>query len=131
LIIIDRKTLQNLLAEKFTRYLALIILSVLTLAPAEYAIAEKTVCDFQNRECFTEAGYPACYNKVDIQKYYEFTEKGQTALAEGLISDDARCIKLNGNEKAAMMDKGQGFVKFVLRGSSKTLWAKREALYAN
>jgi len=99
--------------------------------PVEYARSEKTVCDFQNRECFTEAGYPACYNKIDVQKYYQFTEAGQGALAEQLVSDDTRCIKLNGNEKASMMDKSQGFVKFVLRGSNKTLWAKREALYAN
>lgn len=131
MIIVDKLKLRNILTTKFPFFLALIIFALITLAPAADALAEKTVCDFQNRECFTEGGYPACYSKVDIQKYYEFTEKGQTALAEGLISDDTRCIKLNGNEKAAMMDKGQGFVKFVLRGSNKTLWAKREALYAN
>ncbi|MEW6145031.1 MAG: hypothetical protein AB1598_08455 [Thermodesulfobacteriota bacterium] len=131
MIIDDKLKLQNLVTKKFTGFLALLIIAGFTLAQTEYALAEKTVCDFQNRECFTEAGYPACYNKVDIQKYYEFTEKGQTGLAEGIISDDARCVKLNGNEKAAMMDKSQGFVKFVLRGSNKTLWAKREALYAN
>lgn len=107
------------------------VLAFSAVVPSEYALAEKTVCDFQNRECFTEAGYPACYNKVDIQKYYEFSEGGQSALAEGLLSDDSRCLKLKGNEKAAMMDKSQGFVKFVLRGSNKSLWAKREALYAN
>jgi hypothetical protein len=123
--------IRNVLAKKNPGFLALIILAGITLASVENALAEKTVCDFQNRECFTEGGYPACYNKIDIQKYYEFTEKGQTELAEGLISDDTRCVKLNGNEKAAMMDKSQGFVKFVLRGSNKTLWAKREALYAN
>jgi hypothetical protein len=107
------------------------VLACFAFVSLEHARAEKTACEFQNRECFTEAGYPACYNKKDIQKYYEFTEGGQTALAEQLISDDTRCIKLNGNEKAAMMDKSQGFVKFVMRGSNKTLWAKREALYSN
>jgi len=107
------------------------VLACFALVSSESARAERTVCDFQNRECFTEAGYPACYNKIDIQKYYEFSEEGQPALAEGLLSDDTRCLKLIGNEKAAMMDKSQGFVKFVLRGSNKTLWAKREALYAN
>lgn len=117
--------------QKIIAGLVLSVLAFFTLVSSEYAHAEKTVCDFQNRECFTEAGYPACYNRVDIQKYYQFSDGGQTALAEGLLSDDTRCLKLNGNEKAAMMDKSQGFVKFVLRGSNKTLWAKREALYAN
>ena len=117
--------------REFTIGIVLSVLAFFALVSAEYALAEKTVCDFQNRECFTEAGYPACYNKIDIQKYYEFSEGGQPALAEGLLSDDSRCLKLNGNEKAAMMDKSKGFVKFVLRGSNKTLWAKREALYAN
>jgi len=116
---------------KLTAGILFYVLACFVFISAEYARAEKTACNFQNRECFTEAGYPACYNKMDIQKYYEFTEGGQTALAEQLVSDDTRCIKLNGNEKASMMDKSQGFVKFVVRGSNKTLWAKWEALYSN
>ena len=128
---LDKLKLHYLLSLKLTCFLAFITFACFALVPAEYARSEKTVCDFQNRECFTEAGYPACYNKIDVQKYYQFTEAGQGALAEQLVSDDTRCIKLNGNEKAAMMDKSQGFVKFVMRGSNKTLWAKRQALYAN
>lgn len=127
----DKLKLHNLLSTKLAYFLAFISFACFALVPAEYARSEKTVCDFQNRECFTEAGYPACYNKIDVQKYYQFKEAGQGALAEQIVSDDTRCIKLNGNEKASMMDKSQGFVKFVLRGSNKTLWAKREALYAN
>lgn len=127
----DKLKLHNLLSTELACFLAFITFACFALMPAEYARSEKTVCDFQNRECFTEAGYPACYNKIDVQKYYQFTEAGQGALAEQIVSDDSRCIKLNGNEKASMMDKSQGFVKFVLRGSNKTLWAKREALYAN
>lgn len=118
-------------ARKLSAFIAFAILACFALISAENARAEKSVCDFQNRECFTVAGYPACYNKIDIQKYYEFSDEGQPALADELLSDSGRCVKLNGNEKAAMMDKSQGFVKFVLRGSNKTLWAKREALYAN
>ncbi len=129
--IVNKLKLRNVFTRKIAGYVAVMILTGYILLPAEYAHSEKTVCDFQNRDCYTEAGYPACYNKVDIQKYYQFSESGQTGLAEQLISDNARCIKLNGNEKATMMDKSSGFVKFVLRGSSKTLWAKREALYAN
>lgn len=127
----DKLKLHNLLSNKLSFFFALITCACFVLMPAEYARSEKTVCDFQNRECFTEAGYPACYNKIDVQKYYQFTETGQGALAEQIVSDNTRCIKLNGNEKASMMDKSQGLVKFVLRGSNKTLWAKREALYAN
>ena len=127
--------IKNILSCVFTnipgRFLVLMIFISPVLIFIDYAHAEKSVCEFQNRECFTEAGYPACYNKIDVQKYYQFTEKGQTELAEQIVSDDTRCIKLNGNEKAAMMDKSSGFVKFTLRGTSKTLWAKREALYAN
>lgn len=127
----DKLKLHNLLSNKLSFFFALITCACFALMSAEYALSEKTVCDYQNRECFTEAGYPACYNKIDVQKYYQFTETGQGALAEQIVSDDTRCIKLNGNEKASMMDKSQGLVKFVLRGSNKTLWAKREALYAN
>ena len=126
-----KNRLRYVIANMPGGFLVLIVFISPVLNFIDYAHAEKSVCEFQNRECFTEAGYPACYNKVDIQKYYQFTEKGQTELAEQLVSDDTRCIKLNGNEKAAMMDKSSGFVKFTLRGSSKTLWAKREALYAN
>ena len=129
--IVDKYRPHNVITRRLAGSLAFIIFMGLALVPVEYAYSEKTVCEFQNRECYTEAGYPACYNKIDIQKYYQYTEKGQTGLAEQIISDDTRCIKLNGNEKAAMMDKSSGFVKFTLRGSSKTLWAKRAALYAN
>jgi hypothetical protein len=121
----------NVLISKIAVCVAIITLAVFILLPVDNAHSEKTVCDFQNRDCFTETGYPACYGKVDIQKYYQFSEQGQTGLAEQLISDGARCIKLNGNEKATMMDKSSGYVKFVLRGSDKTLWAKREALYSD
>lgn len=131
MIIVDNLKPRHPLAKRLAGFIAIVICAGAALAYADYALAEKTVCDFQNRECFTEAGYPACYNKIDIQKYYEFTEKGQAGVAEGLLADDTRCIKLSGNEKAAMMDKSRGFVKFVLRGSNETLWAKREALYAN
>lgn len=120
----------NDIVRKIAGYVAAATLAGFMLLPVENARAEKTVCDFRNRDCFTEAGYPACYAKVDIQKYYQFSESGQTGLAEQLISDSTRCLKLNGNEKAAMMDKSSGYVKFLLRGGNKTLWAKREALYA-
>lgn len=112
------------------RYIALPVVLVAVLAPLGTAHAGKSVCDFQHRECFTEAGYPACYNKIDIRKYYEFVDRGDTELAERLVSDGARCVKLSGNEKAFMVDKGSGYVKFGIRGKDATYWARREALYA-
>jgi hypothetical protein len=36
------------------------------LVPFENSYAVKSTCDFQHKECFTEAGYPACYQKIDI-----------------------------------------------------------------
>jgi hypothetical protein len=111
-------------------YPAVLLAAVLVAVPVQVAYSQKSTCDFQHKECFTEQGYPACYNKIDIQKYYEFTDKGETALAEQLISDDKRCVKLKGNEKAFMTDKSAGYVKFGIRGQDKTYWAKREALFA-
>lgn len=110
--------------------LILTALLILTVLPVDFARAVKSTCDFQHRECFTEAGYPACYSKIDIQKYYEFTDRGEVELAEQLLSDSKRCVELKGNEKAFMLDKGSGFVKFGLRGKDVTYWAKREALFA-
>lgn len=98
--------------------------------PIKDSNAVKSTCDFQHRECFTEAGYPACYKKIDIEKYYQFVEEEKLDLAEGIIEDDKKCIKLTGNEKAFLQDKGGGFVKFGIRGQDSTFWAKREALFA-
>lgn len=111
-------------------YPAIFLMTVIVAVPVQVAYSQKSTCDFQHRECFTEQGYPACYNKIDIQKYYEFTDKGETELAEQLASDDKRCVKLKGNEKAFMTDKSAGYVKFGIRGQDKTYWAKREALFA-
>ncbi len=111
-------------------WLAVLILSAAIILPLQAAYAGKSTCDFQHRECFTEAGYPACYNKIDIQKYYEFVDRGDAELAEQLISDGTRCVKLSGNEKAFMVDKSSGYVKFGIRGKDVTFWAKREALFA-
>ena len=110
--------------------LVLLLVTGLAVVPIQVAYSQKSTCDFQHRECFTEEGYPACFNKIDIQKYYEFVDNGQTELAEQLISDDKRCIKLKGNEKAFMVDKSSGYVKFGIRGQDATYWAKREALFA-
>jgi hypothetical protein len=118
------------LVTKVMFHPAVLLTAVLVAVPVQAAYSQKSTCDFQHRECFTEQGYPACYNKIDIQKYYEFVDGGESALAEQLVSDDKRCVKLKGNEKAFMVDKSAGYVKFGIRGQDKTYWAKREALFA-
>lgn len=113
-------------AAKYTLILILISFAAL---PVEYAYSVKYTCDFHHKECFTEAGYPACFKKIDIEKYYEFVDKGQLELAEQLIIDPKRCIKLSGNQKAFMVGKGSGYANFGIRGQNVTYWAKREALF--
>lgn len=107
-----------------------IVLCFIMLLPAQDSIAVKSTCDFQHRECFAEAGFPACYEKIDIEKYYQFIGEEKVELAEVIISDDNKCIKLTGNEKIFLQDKRGGYVKFGIRGKDKTFWAKREALFA-
>lgn len=112
-------------------YLVLLCaLSVLIALPVNNTYAVKTTCDFQHRECFTEAGFPACYDKIDIEKYYQFVEEEKPEIAEQIIVDDQKCVKLTGNEKAFLQDKSGGFVKFGIRGQNATFWAKRDALFA-
>ena len=94
----------------------------------ENAYSVETTCDFQHRECYTKKGYPACYHKLDIEKYYEFINEGNTAFADQILSDTNKCFTLKGNEKAYMLGKGSGYVKFGIRGKDKTFWSLREAL---
>ena len=106
------------------------VLLILFLIPLNHTHAAKTVCDFQHRECFTETGFPACYKKIDIEKYYQFVQENKIEMAEQIIADDKKCIKLSGNEKAYLQDKGGGYVKFGIRGQNVTFWASRDALFA-
>ena len=87
------------------------LLLVLILIPFQVALSVETICDFQHRECFTKKGYPACYSKLDIDKYYEFLERGETQLADGIVSNESKCLILKGNEKAYLQGKGSGKVK--------------------
>lgn len=108
----------------FSTFCALMVL------PTHNSLAVKTTCDFQHKECFTEEGFPACYKKIDIEKYYQFVEEEKPEIAEQIINDDKKCVLLTGNEKAFLQDKSSGFVKFGIRGQNATFWAKREALFA-
>ena len=107
-----------------------IVFCLLFLLPIQESLAVKSACDFRHRECFAEAGFPACNNKIDIEKYYQFIGEEKTELTESIISDDKKCIKLTGNEKVFLQDKRGGYVKFGIRGKDKTFWAKREALFS-
>ncbi len=106
------------------------IFLVLFLLPLNLAHAGKGSCKFKHRECFTEAGYPACYKRIDIEKYYQFVGENKIEMAEQIITDDKKCIKLSGNEKAFLQDKGGGYVKFGIRGQNVTFWASQDALFA-
>ena len=103
---------------------------VLLFPPFNNAYAGKSACAFLHKECFTEAGYPACYKKIDIEKYYQFVSEEKVDIAEQIVSDETKCVKLSGNEKAFLQDKGGGYVKFALRGRDVTLWARSDALFA-
>jgi hypothetical protein len=119
---------------QYTRLIGSLLIAafllILFLTPFQYAHAVKSTCDFQHRECFTEAGYPACYKKIDIEKYYQFVGENKLELAEQIVMDDKKCVKLTGNQKAFMQDKSGSYVKFGIRGRNVTFWAKREALFA-
>jgi len=122
--------LESKSSKLLVRVLFLCFLFIAFLIPMKFAHAVKSTCDFQHRECFTEAGFPACYKKIDIEKYYQFVKEEKLEIAEQIVTDDKKCVKLTGNEKAFLQDKGGGYVKFGIRGQNVTFWAKREALFA-
>lgn len=112
---------------------ARILMAIAALAGASFisfdgAYSAETTCDFHHRECYTKKGYPACYHKLDIEKYYQFLKEGNTEFADQILSDDKKCLTLKGNERAFMLGKGAGYAKFGIRGRDKTFWALREAL---
>jgi len=112
------------------KHILVLTLIAFAVLPPESAYSVKSTCDFQHRECFTEAGYIACLKKIDVVKYYEFIDSGEAQLAEQLRNDTKRCKVLRANKKVFMVDKGEGYVKFGIRGENVTYWAKREALNA-
>jgi len=126
-------SLKKIYRTRFIKIKYLILFTLfcfILLMPLKNSHAVKSTCDFQHKECFTEAGYPACYQKIDIQKYYQFIDEQKVEMAESIINDENKCVKLTGNEKAFLQDKSGGFVKFGIRGRNVTFWAKREALFA-
>ena len=112
------------------KYLIAIGFIVFAFLPVESAYSVKSTCDFHHRECFTEAGYVACLKRVDVEKYYEFLDRGEAELAKQLRDDPKRCKVLRANKKAFMVDKTSGYVKFAIRGENITYWSKREALFS-
>ena len=90
------------------KLLLIIAIAAFLIVPAKNAFAVKSTCDFHHKECFTEAGYIACFKKIDAEKYYEFLDSGQVQLANQLRDDPGRCKVLRGNKKAFMQDKSLG-----------------------
>ena len=92
--------------------------------------ATETKCKFNSKECFTKAGYPACRNRVDIDKYYEFLNSGKKEMAEQIISDKKRCITLKGNSRVAVQYNDNNKVKIYFRGSNQSYWVINDAVYS-
>ncbi len=88
-------------------------------------------CKFNSRECFTKAGYPAWRNRVDLDKYYEFSKDGKTEMADNIISDKKRCIILEGNARVAVQYNDNKKVKILFRGSNQSYWVINEAVYTS
>ena len=107
-------------------FLFLIIFSVFLVVENSYA---QNKCKFNSRECFTKAGYPACRNRVDLDKYYEFSKDGKTEMADNIISDKKRCIILKGNARVAVQYNDNKKVKILFRGSNQSYWVINEAVY--
>lgn len=120
----------RLSSNNLGKMILFIVFCFVALLPIQESLAVKSACDFRHRECFAEAGFPACYEKIDIEKYYQFVGEEKVELAESIISDDSKCITLTGNEKIFLQDKRSGYVKFGIRGKDKTFWAKQEALFS-
>ena len=102
------------------------VFSIFFSVPTIYA--QKT-CTFNSKECFTRKGYPACRNRTDLDKYYEFTESGKTDMAENILSDKKRCITLEGNARVALQYHHKDKVKILFRGSNQSYWVIKEAVY--
>ena len=90
--------------------------------------AQKT-CTFNSKECFTKKGYPACRNRTDLDKYYEFKKSGKTDMAENILSDEKRCITLIGNARVALQYHANNKVKILFRGSNQSYWVINDAVY--
>ena len=87
-------------------------------------------CSFNSKECFTKAGFPACRSRMDLDKYYEFSEDGKTELAENIISDKKRCVILDGNARVAVQYNDGNKVKIFFRGSNQSYWVINDAVYS-
>ena len=89
----------------------------------------QTKCEFNSRDCFTKAGYPACRSRMDLDKYYEFSKEGKKEMADKIISDKKRCVILAGNARVAVQYNDNNMVKILIRGSDQSYWVINEAVY--
>ena len=97
---------------------------------AGYSYSTETRCKFNSKQCFTKSGFPACRNRVDLDKYYEFVDTDKDEIAKQLISDKKRCILLDGNQRVAVQYNDVNKVKILFRGSNQSWWVNSDAVYS-
>ena len=95
-----------------------------------YTYSTASSCKFNNRDCFSKAGYIACRNRVDLDKYYEFKNSGKNDIAEQMLADKERCITMEGNERVAVQYNDVNKVKILFRGSNQTWWVRTDGVYS-
>jgi len=97
---------------------------------SSYTYGTETQCKFNSKECFSKAGYIACRNRVDLDKYYEFINTDKKEIAEQMIADKDRCIIMEGNQRVAVQYNDVNKVKILFRGSNRSWWVKSDAVYS-
>jgi hypothetical protein len=97
---------------------------------SSYTYGTETQCKFNSKECFSKAGYIACRNRVDLDKYYEFINTEKKEIAEQMIADKDRCIIMEGNQRVAVQYNDVNKVKILFRGSNRSWWVKSDAVYS-
>ncbi len=95
-----------------------------------YAYGTATSCKFNSKECFSKAGYVACRNRVDLDKYYEFINTDKKEISEQMIAEKNRCIKMDGNQRVAVQYNDGNKVKILFRGSNQTWWVRTDGVYS-
>ena len=95
-----------------------------------YSQASASSCKFNSKECFSKAGYVACRNRVDLDKYYEFINTDKKEIAEQMLTDKDRCIIMEGNKRVAVQYNDVNKIKILFRGSNQSWWVRTDGVYS-
>ena len=93
-----------------------------------YTSANASSCKYNSRDCFSKAGYVACRNRVDLDKYYEFINSDKKDIAKQMTADKDRCIIMEGNKRVAVQYNDVNKVKILFRGSNLTWWVRTDGV---